>query len=251
MPRQHPDPVRPDPVSQLPAEFRIDGTLGVRAVLRDLMQREVPVSLYPDRQDGGRHDGDFVITRVAYLDETDVELELAEQAGAGSAPDLASVTCVAFPGRVKTQFRLSGCKLLDGQADGKPVLKAPIPDVLWRIQRRDAFRVTPPTEDEARCIRRLLPDGETRYPLVDLSADGAAVHLPAEEAPPAIGDCWPHSRIESASDRIIPCDLIVRHVDARPGGGYRIGLSFRALPSEVQRQVQLYVIDIDKRARRR
>lgn len=240
------DPFRPDPLDSLPAEFRIDGSLGVRAVLRDLMQREAVISLYP----GERHD-DFIVTHISHVDETGVEFELGEQQASISAlSERSSLIGVAFPGRVKTQFQLSGHSVVAGQTDSRPVLRAPVPDTLWRLQRRDAFRVAPPVEDDARLVRRLAPGEERHYPLTDLSADGLALRLPADEPRPAAGECWPHNRIETADGRIIPCDLMVRHLDADPAGGHRIGLSFHALPGEVQRQIQLYVIDIDKRARR-
>lgn len=240
--------IYPDPVDSLPAEFRIDGRLGVRAVLRDLATRKVPVSLYPD----GRLE-DFVVCQVAYVDDGAVEFALPDDPTAlktiGSARSLAAV---AFPGSVKTQFVLSGSELLDSEVSGTPVLRAPIPDLLHRIQRRDAFRVVPPVTDEARCVRRDGAGSEIVYPIVDLSAGGAAVLAPAGAPPSRIGEHWSHSRIETI-DRVIPCGLLVRHVDRHEGGdgACRIGLQFDALPPEIQRQVQFYVIDIDRRMRRK
>ncbi|HRO58206.1 MAG TPA: flagellar brake protein [Burkholderiaceae bacterium] len=240
--------IYPDAVDSLPVEFRIDGELGVRAVLRDLSTRKVSVSLYPN----GRLE-DFVVTQVAHVDENGVEFELADDPAAlATIASSRSIAAVAFPGSVKTQFVLAGFELLDSEVAGTPVLRAPIPALLYRIQRRDAFRVVPPVSDEARCVRRDGAGSETAYPIVDLSAGGAAVLAPADAPPPRTGEHWPHSRIETI-DRVIPCGLLVRHVDRHEGadGGSRIGLQFDALPSEIQRQVQLYVIDIDRRMRRK
>ena len=239
--------IYPDAVDSLPAEFRIDGELGVRAVLRDLSTRKVSVSLYPE----GRFE-DFVVTQVAHVDESGVEFELADDpATLATIASARSIAAVAFPGSVKTQFLLAGFELLDREVAGRPVLRAPIPALLYRIQRRDAFRVVPPVTDEARCVRRDGAGSETAYPIIDLSAGGAAVLAPDGAQPSSIGEHWSHSRIETV-DRVIPCGLLVRHVDQQDeGGACRIGLQFDALPSEIQRQVQLYVIDIDRRMRRR
>lgn len=243
-----PDTVHPDAVESLPAAFRIEGTLAVRSVLRDLKERNVSVSLHPE------HDvGNFLVSRIAEVDDEAIEFDLS---GQDSLLDILNgadaIIGVAFPGRVKTQFRLTGFIRLTVDPPGYPALRAPLPVELYRIQRRDAFRVSPPDGDKARCVRRLSSNAETRYELADLSAGGAAVQLPPEAPVPGVGEHWPRSRIETATDLTIPCELVVRHVAEDPpgSGAHRVGMSFFATPSEVQRQIQLYVLEIDRRSRR-
>ena len=246
--RPDPETLRPDHVESLPAAFRIEGALAVRAVLRDLKERHVPVSLHPEPDLLA-----FLVSWIAEVDEEEVEFDLSGQdelldmlAGAEA------VVGVAFPGRVKTQFRLDGFELLTIDPPGYAALRAPLPVELYRIQRRDAFRVSPPQADEAQCVRHLSASAETRYVLADLSAGGAAVLLPPREPVPALGEHWARSRIEAASDVVIPCELVVRHIAEDPtgSGAHRIGMAFHATPSEVQRRIQLYVLDIDRRSRR-
>jgi len=242
-----PDTVHPDPVSALPADFRIGGHLAVRAILRELACRHVLVTLYAD----GRLDT-FAITRLTHVGDVEIEFDLTGQEPfvrtIATARDVAGV---AFPGQVKTQFRLDDFEV--AQAPDGTVLRAHLPPELYRIQRRDAFRVQPPGFDEACCVRRLPPDGEVRYPLLDLSAGGASVLLPADAPVPEIGTIWPHCRLEAAGGRVIPCDLVVRHVDEHPSGRgcRRVGVAFHAMPGEVLRRIQVYVIDIEKRLDRR
>ncbi len=242
------DTIGPDPVESLPAAFRIEGALAVRSVLRDLKERNVLVSLHPERDVSA-----FLVSRIAEVDEDEVEFDLSGQdllldmlSGTGA------VIGVAFPGRVKTQFRLAGFAVLTVDPPGYPALRAPLPTELYRIQRRDAFRVLPPEGDQAQCVRRLAPDEEVRYALADLSAGGAAVQLPPEAPVPGVGEHWPRSRIETATALTIPCELVVRHVAEDPpgSGAHRIGMAFYATPSEVQRQIQLYVLEVDRRSRR-
>ncbi|MCL4184540.1 MAG: flagellar brake protein [Burkholderiaceae bacterium] len=242
-----PDTIHPDPVSALPADFRIGGRLAVRAILRELACRHVLVTLYAD----GRRDA-FAITRLTHVGDAEIEFDLTGQEPfvrtVATARDVAGV---AFPGQVKTQFRLDGFAV--AAVPEGTVLRACMPVELYRIQRRDAFRVQPPGFDEAVCVRRLPPDGEVRYPLLDLSAGGASILLPAGEVVPEIGAIWPHCRLEAAGGRVIPCDLAVRHIDEQgPGSGnHRIGVAFHAMPGEVLRRIQVYVIDIEKRLDRR
>jgi c-di-GMP-binding flagellar brake protein YcgR len=238
-----PDTVHPDPLSALPADFRIGGHLAVRAILRELAGRHVLVTLYAD----GRRDA-FAITRLTHVGNAEIEFDLTGQEPfvrtVATARDVAGV---AFPGQVKTQFRLEAFTVTE--VPEGTVLRAHLPLELYRIQRRDAFRVRPPVSDAACCVRRLPPDSEVRYPLLDLSAGGASVLLPADEPVPAIGTIWPHCRLEAAGNRVIPCDLAVRHVDEHPSGSgsHQLGVAFHAMPGEVLRRIQVYVIDIEKR----
>lgn len=239
--------IHPDPVSTLPADFRVTGHLAVRAILRELACRHVLVTLYADES----HDA-FAITRLTNLGDTEVEFDLTGQEpfarALASARDIAGV---AFPGQVKTQFWLN--RFAVAQAPQSTVLRAPMPCELYRIQRRDAFRVQPPGFDEAFCVRRTHPDGETRYTLLDLSVGGASILVPTGERVPVIGTIWTHCRLEAAGGQVIPCDLVVRHVDEHPpgSGNNRIGVAFHAMPGEVLRRIQIYVIDIEKRLDRR
>lgn len=240
-----PAAIHPDPAGTLAAAFLIQGRLAVRAVLRELMSRRVPVTLYPDQ----RLD-EFAVARVLRVSDDEVEFDLGDQAPLARILSHAqSVSGVSFPGQVKTQLRLERFELL--LASGGYLLRAAVPEALYRLQRRDAFRVTPPSADEARCVRRVAPEGEVHYALLDLSAGGLSVRTPAEVSAPALRTVWPHSRIETVTGRTIPCDLLVCRVAEDPddSGTHRIGLAFNAVPSEVMRQIQLYVLEIEKRSR--
>lgn len=257
--------IGPDAPGSLNPGFRIEGEFAVRAILRELMTRRAFVTLYPD----GRHD-DPLITTIVYVDANGVELDASGLShGAAALRNARCAVGVAFPDNVKTQFELRSLSVVEeassarspgGVADS-PVsrrasdaavitLQAPLPAEVYRIQRRDAFRVRPPLDDAARCIRRLGEGNEIAYELFDLSAGGLSIVLPAGEAPPSRDQLWRHSRIETGNGRTIPCDLLVRRVFEDPSGtgAHRVALAFDAPPSEVLRQVQLYVIDLEKRA---
>lgn len=231
----------------LPVEFRIEGPLAVRAILRDLAERHVLVTLYADE-----HLNEFAVSRVLRAADDEVDFDLSGQEPFAAVLARARrVVGVAFPGQVKTQFRLDQFAVVP-ERNG-PLLRARLPAAAHRIQRRDAFRVALAHAGEAWCVCHVAPDGEARYRVVDLSVGGASIELPRGVAAPEPGTIWPHCRIETADGRILPCDLAVRHVDEHPGGNgsHLIGVAFHAMPGEVVRQVQMYVIDVEKRLGRR
>lgn len=244
----------PEPPGSLGPESRIEGEFAVRAILRSLMARQALVSLYPE----GRADATFV-ARIVHVDENGVEFEACDAAqDAAALLGARFAVGVSFPEDVKTQFTLDALSPIGRSArpdasDHLPAaLHAPLPPEAYRLQRRDAFRVCPPAEDEAHCVQRLEAGAELRHPLIDLSAGGLSIRLAPGSTAPAPGQIWRHSRIEAAGDLVIPCELMVRGLyrDAAPDGAPRVAFEFHAMPAEALRRVQVYVIDIEKRSRR-
>ncbi|MDT3677600.1 MAG: flagellar regulator YcgR PilZN domain-containing protein [Burkholderiaceae bacterium] len=246
----------PDAPGSLNPQYRIEGEFAVRAVFRELMSRRSLVTLYPE----GRAD-DALVTRIVHVAPDGVELDASGQPRSAAAlRDARYAIGVAFPENVKTQFRLESMSVADERPaddNAKPValvttLQAPVPAEIYRLQRREAFRVRPPLEDEVYCVQRVGIGRELRHRLIDLSAGGLSLRLAADETPPAPGRIWRQSRIETATSLVIPCELVVRGVyeDAALGGDRRVAFAFHAMPTEVLRRVQMYVLDIEKRLRR-
>ncbi len=249
--------IGPDLAGSLSPEYRIEGEFAVRAVLRELMARRSLVTLYPE----GRVD-DALVTRIVHVAPDGVELDASGQPQSRAAlRDARFAIGVAFPENVKTQFRLDAMSLAEestmpNSAEG-PVatvttLQAPVPSEIYRLQRRESFRVRPPAEDDVHCVQRVAIGREVRHRLIDLSAGGLSIRMAADETPPAPGRIWRQSRIETATSLVIPCELIARGVYEDPAleGARRVAFAFHAMPSDVLRRVQMYVIDIEKRLRR-
>ncbi|MCO5099829.1 MAG: flagellar brake protein [Burkholderiaceae bacterium] len=280
-------PTGPDAPGALNPEFRIEGEFAVRAVLRELMTRRALVTLYPE----GRADDAFVtrIVHVA-PDGVELDVS-GQTRSAAALRNASYAVGVAFPQNVKTQFRLERMELSDaiarrdGDGDGDSdrdgdgdgdggdsdsgqegagddsetkraaqlvtTLHAPVPAELHRLQRRESFRVHPPPEDDAHCVQRIAIGRELRHPIIDLSAGGLSIRMTAADARPARGRIWRHSRIETSSSLVIPCELVTQGVYDDPSveGAHRVAFAFHAMPGETVRRVQMYVLDIERRRR--
>jgi len=155
-----------------------------------------------------------------------------------------AATAVALLARVKLQFELERLAL-----DHPPSrLRAPLPERVVRLQRRDAYRVTPPTAGQARLW---ISDpgsiaGERRVLLLDLSASGIAFEF---DVPPAAtpvgGSVLAGCRLMLPATAPIRCDLLVRTVAPQPdppgAGSHRVGCEFVSLEPSAARAVQRYV----------
>lgn len=231
--------------------FRVDGTMAVRALVRELIGARALITLYaaedPDH---------FIVTRILALEADSIEVDFSGDLDCRQALLRAPyLTVVGVPGSVKIQFRLSDVELAhpaDGTGKGSGgILTAPVPSRGWRVQRRNAFRVKPPLTDQASVTVRVAGGAEFKGRLTDLSVGGATVLWQTGGAQPELGTTLRHCRINANDVAPIPCDLRVLRVDHPAGSGtVQVSCEFHAMPQAVSRFVQLYVMDIEKRARR-
>lgn len=233
-------------------EFRVEGTMAVRSLVRELLGSRSLVVLY-----AGDDPDVFLVTRILALEADTVEFDFTGNNDHRDALLAAPwLTVVGAPGPVKIQFRVTKPELAapDATAPGGARLSALLPSEGWRVQRRNAFRVRPLPEDDARVMVR-IGDGEAAGALTDLSAGGLAFEWPADHAAPELGATLHHSRIEAHGRPPIPCELRVVRIEAPPGEQpdaahpVRISAEFHGMPDAVGRAVQLYVMDIEKRSR--
>ena len=232
------------------ADFRVEGTMAVRSLVRELLGSRSLVVVY-----AGDDPDVFLVTRILGLEADTVELDFTGRIDHREALLAAPwLTVVGAPGPVKIQFKVTEAEVFRPAADAGERLSALLPSEGWRVQRRNAFRVRPLPEDAATVVVRGDDGGESNGPLTDLSAGGLAFEWPAGQPLPELGATLHHCRIESASRAAIPCDLRIVRIDTAgeetaAAAPARISAEFHGMPDEVCRLVQLYVMDIEKRVR--
>ena len=160
------------------------------------------------------------------------------------------VWVIGFLETIKVQFRAGSLSVVDTPKG--PVLRCSLPHTVYRIQRRDAYRVRPLVAEPIICFVRDGRGGESGYRVIDFSVTGVAYAMPPGAALPPADTVLRHCRLEVGQRIAIPCDLVVRHVSEgllSEGGAHRIGCEFEHLASEPARSLQLTVMDIEKRGR--
>ena len=232
------------------AEFRVEGTIAVRSLVRELLGSHSLVVVY-----AGDDPDVFLVTRILALEADTVELDFTGRNDHRDALLAAPwLTVVGTPGPVKIQFRVTGAEVVPPAPGAGERLSALLPAEGWRVQRRNAFRVRPPPEDKARVVVRTDDGSDCDGTLTDLSAGGLAFEWPAGQPLPELGATLHHCRIEAGSRAPIPCDLRIVRLDS-PGAdeaelaATRVSAEFHGMPHEVSRSVQLYVMDLEKRGR--
>lgn len=239
--RHAPVDFMPEPPGTLLETHALVGKPLATALLRELAHQRIAVALRRRRDLRTHGFGRIVECRddALELDLDEVESSLPLVAGDDD------YVAVAYLDGVKIQF---DAQLGDnGMAGQRRQLRGPQPLAVYRLQRRDAYRVAV-TATEGRCILRRGCGDELVAPIMDLSARGLLIGWP-DPTPPAIGSVREHSRIEFVGRAPLPCTLVISRVDAAEDGSNRVGCEFGPLPPEIERAVQILVNDLQRAPR--
>lgn len=240
-------PTQPAPMSTLTGEaideFRVTHPAERVSLLRNLADRSVLVQLSGP--------GGVAYTTVLWsvdaqqrrisLDVDPAHPQVAALIDGGEA------TAVAYLDTIKLQFDLHGLVLLHGKSAS--VLQTALPDVVYRFQRREFFRVRTREGAQAHLRHPALPEMALVLRVLDLSIGGCALALPADVPPIAAGIRVAGVRIELDVDTQFSTELAIQHVS---GGfhpqaqGSRLGCAFGALDGAAQRNLQRF-IDLTQR----
>ncbi len=152
-----------------------------------------------------------------------------------------------------SSHEMAEAKLLDGSA-----LKIPLPERLYRFQRREFFRSPTPAVDPIIChIPYINPSNEQQetldMPLADISLGGigtmASDHLSRLiEVEAVFDDC----KIELPKFGKLDTRLLVRHITetvmANGSKKFRVGFQFTDLTRAEERILQQYVLHLEREA---
>lgn len=229
------------------SEFRVSHPGEVVALMRRLRDGEHAVNL-------NAPNGRILDTVLWALDESSRRLNFAVS---GEPPDLAAlieseeVVAVAYLDSVKLQFDLSG--LLVVRSARSSALQAALPDVLYRFQRRQAFRVRPmvSTAPVARLRHPSMPEMALELRVLDVSIGGCALLVPPDVPPLQPGTRLSSVVVSLDPDTSFETGIQMQHVTAiQPDQrGVRMGCAWAGLSPNAERKLQLYIDQTQKRRR--
>jgi c-di-GMP-binding flagellar brake protein YcgR len=229
----------------------IDAPLEIQQILEQLRRDRTALSLGVA---GGT--SDLAIGRLETLAPGFVWLRLEGAPDAALLRDGIRLTVSAKVDGVTIRFELA-LRHAGAERDGTGLrLSCARPTQLVRVQRREAYRIRDTAGIPLGDLIRRIPGGERPDPLLDLSADGLAIALPAQETP-EMGTVWRYCRLELPELPPVPCELRVCAIGIAPpeaddtnSSWRRVGCTFERPSPEAQRSIQAYVIAVQRRARR-
>ena len=161
--------------------------------------------------------------------------------------DDGEATAVAYLDAIKLQFDLHGLMLVHGNKAS--ALQCALPEVLYRFQRRECFRVRTHDGAIAHLRHPSLPDMALSLRVLDVSVGGCALALPADVPLVAAGIRIAGVHFELDAETRFDASIDLQHVSGgfHPGArGVRLGCAFASLSGVAERALQKY-IDLTQR----
>lgn len=236
------------------AAFRVNPEGERLRVLRELRDGNVPVML-------NSPEGATLTTTLWALDAAQRRLSFNADGGSAQLARLVEsdeAVAVAYCENVKLQFDLQGLLLVRGATAS--ALQCVLPTEIYRFQRRNAYRVTPPGHHApvARLRHPSMPEMALALRIVDVSIGGCALWLPADVPPLQSGTRLGELRVELDADTYFSTTVTLHHVSS-PGGadrgtpddrcGLRLGCEWQALAPGAERVLQRWIDQAQKRRR--
>jgi c-di-GMP-binding flagellar brake protein YcgR len=170
---------------------------------------------------------------------------------ASSLTECEEATVVTYLDAVKIQFDVHSLVAVRGH--GASTLSCPMPPVIYRIQRRGAYRVRPllRSSPQARFRHPEIAEMELALRVLDVSIGGTALFLPEDVPTVQPGVQVNRVSIDLDAETRFVVDLRILHVSSlnTESKGARLGCEFVRAGADVERLLQRFIDQTQKRRR--
>lgn len=225
-------------------DYRITSQVEIQALLQQLLDTRALVTL------SGPH-GDSYTTLMWSADPARHTICFSAEDGApqlGALLESDEIMAVAYLDSIKVQFDLNGVVQVHGGQHH--ALNAQYPAVVYRFQRRSAFRVQPLVTKSpvARLRHPAMPDMQLALRVLDVSLGGVALFLPDDVPMIAAGVKIGQCHLDLDDDTHLDVALVIHHVTAihPESHGARLGCELVDLDWS-DRTLQHYINQTQKR----
>ena len=228
------------------SECRISSARQIQSLLRNIVEEGSRAALYCD---GTK---EFIMTSL--LDVGDKGFWVEQGTDAPKNQRIAAskkITLVSSLGQVKIQLSADSIRAATHQ--GYPAFYLPFPASLYRIQRREYFRLAIPLSERLRCvvpINKPQPGDKVELPIMDISGGGIRLSCAEEGVEFVIGQNYAGCQIDLPEVGKIEAALRVKNVvsvSPKPGQTIsRIGCEFMKLDSASGVLLQRYVTKMQR-----
>jgi len=149
-------------------ECRITSARQIQSLLREISENGLLAALYFDGAN------DFIMTSLLNVDDKGLWVEQGvDMPKNRRIAESKAITLVSLLNQVKIQFSVDGIRAEKYQ--GYPAFYLPLPASLYRVQRREYYRLMLPLSERLRCvipINQPQAGGRIEVPVMDISGGG-------------------------------------------------------------------------------
>lgn len=228
--------------------YQIASRRQIIALLRNMQERKQLLRLYINQ---GK---EVMMTSILEVDEVSGYLVI------DCAPDevqnqrILSSNRVDFEGTVENvRVLFCGQDLARDQHANLPALSFPLPEIVWRMQRRECYRVDTPITNPVRCLIHADIDGRLQdfsMPLINISIGGLAMQDEQRLLDATVGQLYMGCELLVPDSGSVPINLRIRNtqtIQRENGKTYRrLGCMFTDLDPLVLPLVQRYITCLER-----
>ena len=239
-----------DSNSETPAaadDFRIASAFEIAAMLRQLRDDKQPMSL-------SAGDGQAYASTIWSIDRDRCRMAFWADADDPAVQPLLAcqeVQVSATLDGIRLYFSVRGLVLVRGYVAN--VLSATAPREMFRLQRRDAYRVRPllPGVPMTHCAHLQIAGVQTALRVIDVSSTGCALLIGADAAAPVTGIVLDAVEIDLDADTRFHMQMRLQYVTTidGPTPGQRLGFEFVHAGGAAMRALQRFIDRTQKRGK--
>lgn len=219
-------------------ECRVTSARQIQSMLRDISESGSLAALY---YDGAK---DFIMTSL--LDVGDKGFWVEQGGNALKNRHIAEskkITLVSSLDKVKIQFSVDGIRAVTHQ--GYPTFYLPLPARLYRLQRREHYRIAIPLSERLRCVIPIQARNRVEVPVMDISGGGVKLSWAGGNIEFVPGQTYDDCQIDLPEVGKINITLIVKTIVSIPTKHGPItkgvGCEFKDLDTATGTLLQRYV----------
>lgn len=195
-------------------ECRVSSTKQIEAVLRSIAETGSNAALYYNSK------RDFIMTTILDLDEDGLWVEQGRSAMENHhVTESRKLTLVSSHNQIKVQFVVNSASSVT--YDDEPAFFLPIPSSLYRLQRREYFRLSLPPSEQLSCIIETAhakgANGtqeavQRMAPVMDISGGGVGLAFMEGEMDFVPGEVYHDCRIDLPDIGMILVTITIKNI---------------------------------------
>lgn len=227
-------------------KHRITSAKEIEFILHKIAERQSRAALYYGDTN------DFVLLTLLGVDNKGLWLEQSPN-GVDNRRVLESKKLVFVGSHQQVKIQFTAHQASGVEYRGYPAFYIPLPDHIYRLQRREYYRLSTPTTAPLRCI---IPGGRSpsRKPheltIMDISGGGIGLTCAETDVELVPGETYPDCRIELPEVGTIKGTIEVRNliVLTSPAGRThkRAGCAFKDIDGQSTIMLQRYITDMQR-----
>lgn len=237
-----------DPEKEDESRFQIHSRVEIGFILRSVLQQGEMISV---RFGGG---SDSALTALLAVDPAkgfyvfDVPSDPALQRRLLAAN---RISFVSRQDKITVRWEVGSIQAVEH--GGHPALRAPLPEMLLKLQRREFFRAETSVSRPVKCSIPLADGGDLQVNLFDISLGGVGLTGFPDDYPLEIGRDIQGCTITLPEIGVLAVTLQFRNSTEIPLRDGRVirraGCKFKSLPTGAENMIQRYIIRLERERR--